>query len=393
MKDKMKKKVLIVDYNSANLYILKSLLESEGIEVIEAQNGQVALTKAKEHTPDVIVSDILMPVMDGYTLCRHWQADEKLKNIPFIFYTATYTEPKDEKFALSLGANRFLVKPQEPEIFMGILSEFLSGKKSVKALLAKPLGEEMEFFRNHNEILFGKLEKKMSDLETANQQLKILEERYRLSFENISDVIYIIDKNLKVLNVSPSMEKLLGYKAQDFIGRSIEDMKIIFTPESFERAVADSMQILKGEALLGSVYEFVAKDGTIKIGEVCNSPIVRDGKVTGFVAIARDITDRRRAEDKVRHSEERFRGILQDMNDMYYEMDLKGNMVFFNNALLALTGRSSEELQGMNFRDYMGPESSEYAFKIFGEIYKTGKPRLFVNEIFTKSGEIKYFEA
>jgi PAS domain S-box-containing protein len=513
----MKKTVLIVDDNSANLYILKSLLESEGIEVIEAQNGQVALIKAKKHTPDVIISDILMPVMDGYTLCRHWKADEKLKKIPFIFYTATYTESKDEKFALSLGADRFLVKPQEPEIFMGILSEFFSGKKVAKAVSVKPLGEEMEFFRKHNEILFSKLEKKMSDLEIANQQLKILEERYRLSFEHSSDVIFIVDANLIILSMSQSAEEILGYKPQEFIGKPITAIKNIFTPESFGQAVADSALILKGETITTKVYEFVAKDGAIKIGEVSGSPIMRDGQVTGFVGIARDITDRRRAEDELRHSEERYRllfdnadeaiciiqngmmiytnpavmtlteypedillsrpfadfiyhqdrpmvsenyqkrtagedaplrysfrvetkngtvkwvenhtaliawdgqqatlnfinniterkktqdalqeserkyrGILQNMNDMYYELDLKGNMLFFNKTLLALTGRDPEELRGMNFRDYMGTESSEYVFKIFGEIYKTGKPILLVNEIFTKNGEMKYFES
>ncbi|HDQ04618.1 MAG TPA: PAS domain S-box protein, partial [Deltaproteobacteria bacterium] len=389
----MKKTVLIVDDNSANLYILKSLLESEGMKVITAENGQVALTKAKERAPDAIISDILMPVMDGYTLCRQWKSDELLKGIPFIFYTATYTESKDEKFALSLGADRFLVKPLEPEALISMLSEFLSDKYAGKSAQPKPLGEEMDFFRTHNEILFSKLEKKMSDLEIANQQLKILEERYRLSFENVSDVIYIIDANLNILSMSPSAEKLLGYSVKDFLGRSVMDLKVIFTPESFERAVADAMLVLKGEIISGAVYEFVAKDGTIKIGEISDSPIVRDGKVTGLVAIARDITDRRRAEDELRHSEEKYRGILEDMNDMYYELDLKGNITFFNQALLSITGRAPEELQGMNFKDYMSPESAEYSFNIFGEIYKTGKPRLFVNEIFTKNGEIKYFES
>jgi len=111
------------------------------------------------------------------------------------------------------------------------------------------------------------------------------------------------------------------------------------------------------------------------------------------VSIARDITDRRRMEDELRNSAQKYRTILEDMNDMYYELDLKGNMTFFNKALLSLTARSPEELQGMNFRDYMSSEGSEDALKIFGEIYKTGKPRLFVNEIVTKTGEVKYFES
>ena len=389
----MKKIILIVDDNDTNLYVLKSLLESESMETITAKNGKEALAKARSHPPDLIVSDILMPVMDGYTLCRHWKSDDQLKHIPFIFYTATYTEAKDEKFALSLGADLFIVKPQEPEVLINMLSKFLSAQYVVKPAQLKPLGEEMEFFRQYNEILFSKLEKKMLDLETANQQLKMLEERYRLSFENTSDVIFIVDENLNILSMSQSAEKILGYKLEEFIGKLVTDMKHIFTPASFEQAISDAMLIFKGETISAKIYEFMAKDGTIKIGEVSGSPIMRNGQVTGFVSIARDITDRRRMEDELRNSAQKYRTILEDMNDMYYELDIKGNMTFFNKALLSLTARSPEELQGMNFRDYMSSEGSEDALKIFGEIYKTGKPRLFVNEIVTKTGEVKYFES
>jgi PAS domain S-box-containing protein len=389
----MKKTILIVDDNPANIYILKSLLESEGMKVITAKNGKEALAKAHSHPPDLIVSDILMPVMDGYTLCRHWKSDDQLKHIPFIFYTATYTEAKDEKFALSLGADLFIIKPQEPEVLINMLSKFLSAQYVVKPAQLKPLGEEMEFLRTHNEILFNKLEKKMSDLQIANEQLKIMEERYRLSFENTSDVIFIVDENLNILSMSQSAEKILGYKPEEFVGKLVTDIKHIFTPASFEQAIADAMLILKGEKISVRTYEFITKDGTIKIGEVSGSPIMRDGQVTGFVSIARDITDRRRAEDELRNSEQKYRTILQDMNDMYYELDLKGNMTFFNKALLLLTARTPEELQGMNFRDYMSSEGSEDALKIFAEIFKTGKPKLFVNEIFTKTGEVKHFES
>jgi CheY-like chemotaxis protein len=168
----MKKKVLIVDDNSDNLYMLKSLLEEEGLDVVMAQNGKDALDKALADPPDMIVSDILMPIMDGYALRHDCKSDEQLRHIPFVFYTATYTEPKDERFALDLGAERFILKPQDPDILMGIVKELLEKKDAVKSESIKPLGEEMEFFRRHNQILFGKLEQKMLALETANQTLK-----------------------------------------------------------------------------------------------------------------------------------------------------------------------------------------------------------------------------
>jgi CheY-like chemotaxis protein len=151
---------LIVDDQEENLYLLEFVLEGAGYEVERAENGASALQKARHHPPDVVISDILMPVMDGYALCREWKADEKLKHIPFIFYTATYTDPKDRDFALSLGADRFVIKPQEPDVLLRLVREVLDESYFSMQVAARPLGEEMEIFRQHNEILFRKLEKK-----------------------------------------------------------------------------------------------------------------------------------------------------------------------------------------------------------------------------------------
>ena len=206
----MSKQVLVVDDNSANLYLLESLFQGAGLDVISAQNGKDALAVARRDPPDIVISDILMPVMDGYSLCRQWKADDMLKAIPFVFYTATYTEPRDEEFALSLGADGFIIKPQDPTVLKDLILGMLERKVSGKSPKTAPLGEEMEFFRRHNEILFNKLEKKMLDLEIVNQKLKIGEERYRLSFDNVADVIYTVDANLIISSISPSVEKILS---------------------------------------------------------------------------------------------------------------------------------------------------------------------------------------
>jgi len=104
-------KILIVDDNEDARMVLRKNLESNGHAVEEAADGAAALRRAKASPPDMIIADILMPRMDGFQLCRAAKADDALKNLPFVFYTATYTTEKDKDFALSLGASRFILKP------------------------------------------------------------------------------------------------------------------------------------------------------------------------------------------------------------------------------------------------------------------------------------------
>jgi len=110
--------VLIVEDNEENRTLLKMLLEVNGYRVTTAGDGLEALAAARRERPDAIVSDVLMPGMGGFGLCRAWMQDPALRRIPFIFYSATYVRLDDEKFALALGAVRYLIKPLEAEVFL-----------------------------------------------------------------------------------------------------------------------------------------------------------------------------------------------------------------------------------------------------------------------------------
>ncbi len=116
-------KILIVDDDEQNRVVLQEILESHQYSVATAANGAEALEKSRLNPPDLIVSDILMPVMDGFTLCHEWKGDEVLNKIPFLVYSAEYTDGKDEDLALKLGADRFIRKPIEPEKFMKIMQD------------------------------------------------------------------------------------------------------------------------------------------------------------------------------------------------------------------------------------------------------------------------------
>lgn len=352
----MKAKVLIVDDNSDNLYLLRTLLKGQGWEVFEASNGKIALEIARAQVLDLIISDILMPVMDGYSLCRQCKSEEKLKNIPFVFYTATYTEPRDEKFALDLGADRFIVKPREPDVLLEILIDLLEEKKTFSPDKAKPLGEEMEFFRRYNEILFNKLEKKMLDLETLNQELRVMEEQHRLSFENVRDVIFTLDMDFKILSMSPSVEKVLGYKPKDFIGRSVADLGSILTEPSLDQAINHISGILKGETTLPSIYEFIAKDQTVRVGEINGSPIMRDGKIAGIIAVARDITESKRAEEELRRREQQFSLIVNSFPGRIALIDRDFRYRFINNQFESFHGMTSDQVLGHTVAEVFGED-------------------------------------
>ncbi len=167
-------KVLNVDDKAENRYMLEALLRGHGHTVDSASNGFEALQLAERGVYDIIVSDILMPRMDGFQFCRELRKDPRLRHVPLIFYTATYTDPKDAAFALGIGANRFLVKPLEPEIFLKNVEEVIEEHRGQP--LPPPNFDEPEdesiYLKEYNTRLIAKLEKKMLDLEQSNRALQ-----------------------------------------------------------------------------------------------------------------------------------------------------------------------------------------------------------------------------
>ncbi|MFA5267452.1 MAG: histidine kinase dimerization/phosphoacceptor domain -containing protein [Methanoregula sp.] len=171
-------RILIADDIPANLYLLESILKGYGFEVISVKNGAEALAAAQGDPPDLIITDIMMPVMDGFELCRQVKADGNLNPVPIVFYTSTYTEEKDEQLAMNLGVEQFVIKPQKPEEIIRIVRKILDKTPAMTSLPAhKPLGDEMEILREYNEVLFHKLEKKVIQLEEEIAERKRAEER------------------------------------------------------------------------------------------------------------------------------------------------------------------------------------------------------------------------
>jgi PAS domain S-box-containing protein/putative nucleotidyltransferase with HDIG domain len=307
--------VLIVDDITDNILLLKAILEAGGHNVVPARNGKEALDRLKEGKLDLIISDILMPVMDGFELCKECKINPEWRDIPFVFYTATYTEKKDEEFALSLGADRFVIKPEDPEKFLEIVREALDAGKKSSGDGHIPI-DDKEFLAGHDERVVRKLEKKMAEMAKLNLSLIESEKKYRLLAENIQDVIFVLDMDMKYKYVSPSVKFLRGFEPEEALKqRPLETM----TSASWEMTAgifAEEMEKERNgkadpQRSRTIEIEVLRKDGTTVWTEVQLS-MIRDenNKPTGILGVTRDITEHKKAEEALKLSFEKLRKAL-----------------------------------------------------------------------------------
>lgn len=226
---------------------------------------------------------------------------------------------------------------------------------------------------------------KETDIETEANQ-------FRLLVDNSYDLIWTLDGQGNFTYVSPSWKRTLGYNQDEIIGKSFES---IIHPDDVGSCVEYFLKAINGEKY-PSAWEYRVRhaDGTWQWHTASGAPaLAPDGSLISVIGISRDITDRKRAEQALKESEEKYRIIIEQMEDGYFEVDLKGQFTFLNDAQTKLLGYSRDELIGMNNRQYQDEKNARKIFECFHEIYETGKPAKLMNyEVIRKDKEIRMHE-
>ena len=298
-------KILIVDDNRQNLEGLEILLKARGHDVSKAENGLDALHQAKVALPDIIVTDILMPEMDGFELCRQWKADKTLKQKPFVFYTATYTDPRDEELAEKLGADCFVKKPTKPMELIQQLEDTLESY-STNDLPHESRIDDTGYLQQHNRVLVRKLEDKVRELQRVNEQLheqiRCLEQAQtdlRVKDRALSATpagIVITDPRREdnpIIYCNAAFEKITGYEAEKVIGQNCRFLQKDDRDQPELNQLRLAIQQQKGCQVVLRNYK---QDGTMFWNRLTIAPVHDESGLTHFLGIQKDVTDQLRIE-------------------------------------------------------------------------------------------------
>ena len=248
-------------------------------------------------------------------------------------------------------------------------------------ILRKQVKKRTEQIHSINQELISEVEHRKS----VEQALKRNEREYRSVFENTGTATLIVEDDMTISKVNSKIEELTGYTKTEIEGKMktthLVAEKDLTKVKDYHNARRKNVGEFPGEYIL----DIVDKNGNTKKAFIQVSMIPGTRKSISSLI---DLTSRIEAEEALRNSEEKYRSIIENIEEGYFELDLKGNLTFFNSSLCKMTGYNSDEISWMNYQTYSNQETSEKMFNVFNQIFRTKLPVMVVDfEILLKDGK------
>lgn len=368
-------KILAIDDNPDNLVSIKALIYEAypRASVLIATSGKVGIELAKAEDPDLILLDVLMPIMDGFQVCQQLKSDHRLRDIPVVFITAIKGDKETRIKALDVGAEAFLSKP----IDISELTAQIRAMIKIKTLNTQKRTEKEELTRLIEQKTFN-LKKEIAERRQIEDHLRASEEKYRIIAENVSDVIWVYNiTDNRVTYISPSVQQQRGLTVEEAMAENFEES---LTPESYlkmKTALSTSVSrfIQNPMESNNSIIELQqpCKDGSLIWVEVSSSFRIDDNGRIEILGISRNINERKNAERQLREAkqlaEEANIAKGQFLANMSHEIRTPMNGVLGSLQLLEMTSLSSDQYDLI----HVSKQSSDALLRVINDILDYSK--------------------
>lgn len=374
------KTILIVDDHPTNRKLLRAILDGHGFAVAEASDGIEALEILEQQPIDAIVSDILMPRMDGYRLCIEVRKDPRFRGIPFIVYTSTYTSPGDAKLATDVGADRYITKPAGAATILEIIEE--STVSSTRRSRPSPPGDlEVAVMKEYSQRLVAKLEERSAELTERNRELLNVERELRSThlklrqlLENSPAVIYALrieGQSVFPYLVSENIAELLGFKVEETL--RYEWWFGQLHPDDRDRAAASIADTLR-DGSCRTEYRMRRRNGDY-IWVEDNRRVVpgENGEPAEIVGVWTDVTERKKLEADVVVREQRLNAFFTGAAAGLALLDSDLRFVQINDTLAQMNGLTASDHIGMTVEEVV-PDLAPHLVPILNNVLRTGEP-------------------
>ncbi len=359
-------RILLAEDNAIVRKAVAADLMADGYDVDVAEDGEHAITLAHSVHPDLIISDVLMPNMDGFSLCQAVRSDDALNDVPVVFYSSTFLEPEDEELARHVGASGFILKNGDRESFHQKLQEMIEARKDRKSPRFEKNPEHLEDENDlHQRMLIRKLLRKVDELEVGKRALR--ENRQLLDdiVTTIPDIVFVmLIPDMAVSFIAPNAERLLGYAGDEFVNASDKWKTLIFD-EDVKMVEQEIRQAVRHKGSTIITCRMKHKEGGVRWVEAHVTPRFNDeGVPIELIGSLSDVTERFEREEKIRQNERRLDVLLGNLPGMAYRCENRRDwkMEFVSDGVEKLTGYRRNEVEHNNrisYADLIHPDDRE----------------------------------
>ena len=331
-------------------------LRNEGLHFtsIRVETEGEFLKALKEFQPDLIISDYSLPEFDGLRALKITLKHDP--SLPFILLTGSMNE-ETAVDCMKVGATDYVIKERIKRLPFAV-REALEQKKT-------------------------RLARDEAERETKEHQ-----EELEAIYLNSPLIMILLDENRRVRKVNGFAVESLGYSSENLIGQRIGEtlrcLHALDVPEgcgfgpscgqcTIRRTVIDTFETGHSHQHAEGSLTFLVEGKETESAFLLSTTKLTIRKQPIVLVSFLDITERKQMEENVRVSEERYRTVIEEIDEGYYEVDLTGCFTFVNDSMIRQLQYSREELIGMNFRTYIPPEEADGVYKIFNQSYRTGE--------------------